>query len=82
MLPPDQRLRTPKRSSSAVFHVVEGEGHSTVNGERFAWHVADTFSAPVFADIEHETSAEPAFLVRIHDAPLQQKLGFYEERTS
>jgi hypothetical protein len=22
----------------------------------------------------------PAFLVRIHDAPLQQKLGFYEER--
>ncbi|HXT03827.1 MAG TPA: cupin domain-containing protein [Casimicrobiaceae bacterium] len=82
MLPPDKRLRTPKRSSSAVFHVVEGEGQSTVNGEHFAWHAADTFSAPAFADIEHEASAEPAFLVRIHDAPLQQKLGFYEERTS
>ena len=42
MLPPDKRSRTPKRSSSAVFHVVEGEGHSTINGERFAWHAADT----------------------------------------
>ena len=82
MLPSDKRMRAPKRSSSAVFHVVEGAGHSTINGERFAWSAADTFSAPVFADIEHQASAAPAFLVRIHDAPLQQKLGFYEEHTS
>ena len=29
--------------------------------------------------IEHTADGE-AFLIRIHDAPLQQKLGFYEER--
>ena len=82
MLPPGSRVRAPKRSSSAVFHVVEGTGCSTINGERFKWSAADTFSASAFADIEHEASGQPAFLVRIHDAPLQQRLGFYEEAAS
>ena len=81
-LAPGRAARAPRRSSSAVFHVIEGAGHSTVNGERFAWREADTFSAPVFASIEHEASDAPAFLVRIHDAPLQQRLGFYEEIAS
>jgi gentisate 1,2-dioxygenase len=62
-----------------VFHVIEGAGRSTVNGETFEWKRGDTFSAPVFAAIEHAAEGE-AFLIRIHDAPLQQKLGFYEER--
>jgi len=62
-----------------VFHVIEGEGHSQVNGERFDWKTADTFSAPVFAHIEHRAHGSAAFVVRIHDEPLQRKLGFYEE---
>jgi gentisate 1,2-dioxygenase len=79
-LAPGRRARAPKRSSSSVFHVVEGAGESTIDGQRFAWSAADTFSAPVFAEIEHRASGDaPALLVRIHDAPLQHKLGFYEE---
>jgi gentisate 1,2-dioxygenase len=81
MLRPGENAKPPIRSASAVFHVVKGTGSSTVNGERLPWKRGDTFSAPVFARIEHQASGdEPAFLVRIHDAPLQQKLGFYEER--
>jgi gentisate 1,2-dioxygenase len=81
MLRPGEAARPPLRSAGAVFHVVKGEGSSSVNGESFGWKQGDTFSAPVFARIEHQTAgAAPAFLVRIHDAPLQQKLGFYEER--
>jgi gentisate 1,2-dioxygenase len=35
----------------------------------------------VFAAIEHKAPGDaPAFLIRIHDAPLQEKLGYYEER--
>jgi gentisate 1,2-dioxygenase len=64
-----------------VFHVVKGAGSSTVNGESFTWKQGDTFSAPVFARLEHQASGtEPAFLIRVHDAPLQHKLGYYEER--
>lgn len=72
--------RPPRRSASGVFHVVRGEGVSTIGGKRHAWTAKDTFSAPVFAEIEHEAKGGDAFLVRIHDSPLQEKLGFYEER--
>ena len=80
MLRPGETSSPPVRSCSAVFHVIRGQGTSTVNGKRHAWMAKDTFSAPVFASITHEGSAEPAFLVRIHDVPLQEKLGYYEER--
>lgn len=79
MLRANEVQRPPKRSASAVFHVVSGEGASTVDGRRHAWKPKDTFSAPVFADIQHQSTGD-AFLVRIHDAPLQEKLGYYEER--
>src|SRR5437764_4917436 len=52
MLRAGDSARPALRSSSAVFHVVEGAGRSTVNGESFAWKTGDTFSAPVFAAIE------------------------------
>ena len=47
--------------------------------ERFDWKTADTFSAPVFAHVEHHAHGDSAFVVRIHDEPLQRGLGFYEE---
>jgi gentisate 1,2-dioxygenase len=81
MLRPGDAAKPPVRSASGVFHVVKGSGHSTINGERLQWKQGDTFSSPVFARIDHQAAgSEPAFLVRVHDAPLQQKLGYYEER--
>lgn len=81
MLRPGEAQRPPLRSSSAVHHVVKGAGSSSINGESFTWKQGDTFSAPVFARMEHHApGAEPAFLIRVHDAPLQHKLGYYEER--
>lgn len=79
LLPGGEAVRPPRRSSSAVFHVVEGNGASTINGVRHEWGPKDTFSAPVFAEIVHEAK-ETARVIRIHDTPLQEKLGFYEER--
>lgn len=69
----------PLRSCSSAFHVIEGKGHSIVNGERIDWAAKDTFTAPVFAEITHHADDE-SFLVRIHDRPLQEKLDYYEER--
>ncbi|MCB1339729.1 MAG: cupin domain-containing protein [Pseudooceanicola sp.] len=79
MLAQGQKDAPPLRSASAAFHVIKGEGRSTINGQTIEWGPKDTFTAPVFADITHEASSE-AFLVRIHDRPLQDKLGYYEER--
>lgn len=81
MLRPGETAKPPIRSASGVFHVIKGSGTSSINGERLTWKRGDTFSAPVFARIEHQAAGDaPAFLIRIHDAPLQHKLGYYEER--
>ncbi|MGL5733234.1 MAG: cupin domain-containing protein [Beijerinckiaceae bacterium] len=81
MLRAGETAKPVQRSSSAVFHVIGGKGHSIVNGQRIDWQAKSTFSAPVFATIDHYADGgAPAFLIRIHDAPLQERLGFYEER--
>ena len=81
MLKPNNPARPPRRSCSSVFHVVKGKGESVVNDQVFRWEDGDTFSVPVFAELEHRTDGpEPAFLIRGHDTPLQVKLDYYEER--
>lgn len=80
MVPTGRTLAPPLRSASCAFHVVKGSGKTSINGETISWGPKDTFTAPVFADITH-WAAEDAFLVRIHDRPLQEKLGYYEERS-
>jgi gentisate 1,2-dioxygenase len=72
--------RPPLCSTSAVFHVVKGRGRTRVNGETFAWGPKDSFSVPVFAELEHDAEGGPAYLIRVHDRPLQERLGYYEER--
>lgn len=67
------------RSCSQAFHVVRGSGQTVINGTAVDWSAKDTFTAPVFAEIDHH-AAEDSFLIRIHDRPLQDKLGYYEER--
>ncbi|MCC5971131.1 MAG: cupin domain-containing protein [Pararhodobacter sp.] len=79
MLAPGTPESPPRRSTSAVFHVVKGRGRTTINGTVIDWSAKDTFSCPVFAEVDHEATEE-SFLVRVHDRPLQTKLGYYEER--
>ncbi len=80
MIRPGETVSPPLSSESAVFHVIGGNGHSVVDGCKIAWSERDTFTAPVFAAIDHTAGTEPAFLIRVHDRPLQEKLGYYEER--
>ena len=81
MLAAGKTTTPPRRSCSSAFHVVAGRGRTTIDCHTIEWGPKDTFSAPVFASLLHEADEE-AFLVRIHDRPLQEKLGYYEERDS
>jgi gentisate 1,2-dioxygenase len=80
LLKKGRSVKPARKSSSGVFHVISGEGHSVINGKRHDWKAKDVISAPVFAAIEHVAKGDDAFLIRIHDGPLQERLGFYEER--
>jgi gentisate 1,2-dioxygenase len=81
MLRPGEELRLRRRSPSAVFHVVEGSGTATVDGQAMAFGESDTFAAPTHAEIRlaNASGKTPAFVFIVDDAPLHRKLGFYEE---
>jgi len=79
MLPEGVSHAPPLRSCSSIFHVVRGTGRTVIDGETFEWGPKDTFSVPVFAEIEHKADGE-AFLIQAHDRPLQERMRYYEER--
>ncbi len=79
MLAMGQTEAPPLRSTSAAFHVVKGSGRTEIDGQVIQWGPKDTFTAPVFAALTHHADEE-TFLIRIHDRPLQERLGYYEER--
>jgi len=82
MLRPGESLRLPRRSCSQVFHVVEGQGTSIVDGDAFGWVQADVTACPAHARVElsNDSNTAPAFLFLVDDAPLQRKLKIYMER--
>ncbi len=80
MLRPGETARPIRRSSSAVLHCIEGQGEALIDGETIRFAESDTFATPTHAEIEIlNRTSKPAFLFQVDDAPMQRKLGFYEE---
>ncbi len=80
-LRPGETLTPRRRSSSQVFHVIEGDGEAVIDGMEMAWGEATTMAVPTHADVtlRNGSSSKMAFLFVVDDAPMQRKLGFYEE---
>ncbi len=81
MLRPGEERTLTRRSASAVLHCIEGAGEAEINGNCLAWQLHDTIAAPTHAAItvRNASTKKPAFLFLVDDAPMQRKLGFYEE---
>lgn len=81
MLRPGETARPRRRSTSAVLHCIEGEGDILIDGERIGFTESDTIAVPTHATVEiaNRSSQKSAFLFQVDDAPMQRKLGFYEE---
>lgn len=81
LLRPGETYSPGRCSASKVFHVIEGEGEATVDGVEFAWEESDTLAVPTHASIvlRNSSAARNAYLFVVDDAPMQRKLGFYEE---
>jgi gentisate 1,2-dioxygenase len=80
MLRSGEEIQLPRRSASAVFHVVEGVGTATIDGTTNYLGEADTVAVPTHANIclSNSSAKTPAFLFMVDDAPLHRKLGIYE----
>jgi gentisate 1,2-dioxygenase len=60
-----------------VYHVVEGTGHSVIDGKTFQWKMGDTFCIPAWNKYQHFADAgETVYLYRFDDRPMLRSLGF------
>ena len=80
MLRPGETIAAPRRSASAVLHVIDGDGDVEVDGVTLTFSQSDTLAIPTHAKVllANRSAKAPAFLFQIDDAPLQRKCGFYE----
>lgn len=81
-LPPGFSGRAFRRSSSAIFFVVEGDGRSVVEDQEQTWGKHDTFVVPNWSWLRmiNRSKREPAILFSMSDAPILEKFGFYREQ--
>lgn len=80
MLRPGESVTLPKRTTSCVFHAVEGEGQIRVDDQRsLPWKNKDTFSAPGYSRITltNQSVSQPAFLITADEEPLHSYLGIF-----
>jgi gentisate 1,2-dioxygenase len=76
-LRPGETARTPRRTSSAVYQVIEGRGESRVGDATLAWEPGDTFVAPPWHAVEHVNLApRPGLPLPVQRQPAVWALGF------
>jgi gentisate 1,2-dioxygenase len=80
-LRPGEHTRAHRHTASALYHVIEGEGYTVVNGQRLSWQKGDTFAIPHWMWHEHvnASATQDALLFCATDKPALESLGLYFE---
>jgi gentisate 1,2-dioxygenase len=85
LLRPNEHTQAHRHTGSAVYHVVQGQGRTIIDGKSFTWRKGDIIALPPWSVHEHINSSAKAdaVLFSIHDAPVLSALGlYYEEEIS
>ncbi len=73
-LPPRAATAPYRTTANTLYAVVEGEGTSIVDGQRFDWKRGDVVAVPSWRTQSHR-ARDGAILFRVSDEPLMSKLG-------
>jgi gentisate 1,2-dioxygenase len=81
LLRPGERTSAHRHTGSAVYHVVEGEGETIIDGQRFTWSKGGIIAQPSWTLHEHANTSRTrdAVLFSINDSPVLEALGLYYE---
>ncbi len=80
MIRPNVNTKAHRHTSSAVYQVFRGKGHSVINGQRFDWSEGDFLVVPSWAWHEHANDTDDeAILFSIQDIPVMKSLSLYRE---
>ncbi|HXG51443.1 MAG TPA: cupin domain-containing protein [candidate division Zixibacteria bacterium] len=84
MLRPGEETRPHRHTSSTIYHVVQGEGVTTVGekkgaGEDLGWETRDCFFVPSskWHRFKNRSRKEPAIIFSVTDRPVLESLGLY-----
>ena len=82
MLRPDEHTKAHRHTSSGLYHVAKGKGHTVINGKRYDWQEHDIFCVPSWAWHEHvnASSTDDACLFCLSDLPVMRAMGLYREQ--
>jgi gentisate 1,2-dioxygenase len=67
-----------RTTANNIYAVVQGEGASVVDGERFEWRRGDVIAAPAWRPHWHEATRD-AILFRVTDEPVMQRFNWWRE---
>lgn len=77
----ETKTRAHRHTSSAVYHVIEGEGRTVADDVKLEWAKGDTFAIPTWALHRHEVLGDQdALLFSYSDEPAIRALGLLRER--
>lgn len=80
LLQPGQKTNLHRHTSTALYHVFQGRGRTTVGEGYLEWAKGDSFVIPLWQWHGHEShSAEEAILFSINDRPIMEGLELYRE---
>jgi gentisate 1,2-dioxygenase len=81
MLRPGERTQAHRHTGTTLYHVIEGEGTTIVDGKRLEWTDKDVVCVPSWAFHEHLnlSPGRPAVLFSFTDEPVMRALDLYRE---
>jgi len=81
LLRPGEHTKAHRHTGSAVYYVVQGQGATIIDGQRFNWTKGDIVALPPWALHEHLNASAnaDAVLFSIQDLPVLNALGLYYE---
>jgi gentisate 1,2-dioxygenase len=71
-----QKTRRYRTTANTIFHVMEGEGESTVGDQRFIWKRGDTIVAPGWNAVSHRAESDAQWFA-MSDEPLLRFSNYY-----
>jgi gentisate 1,2-dioxygenase len=74
-LEPDHTWTEGRSTANSVFGVIQGDGTSVIDGQRFAWSRGDVFVVPAWRPHTF-TVARRSFLLRVTDERVMKQLGW------
>ncbi|MFI8308273.1 cupin domain-containing protein [Streptomyces sp. NPDC085927] len=82
LLPAGRRTRRRRHTSSTVFCVTRGSGHSVIGGRRYDWDQNDFFVVPSWTWYEHVAAdgSPDVTLFAMSDRPMLEPFGLYREQ--